>query len=98
MSKDVIPVSSMTSLTSVCISVSPFSLCPWGKPQYPLLFLRRRNSGDTVSSREGRYVTIAPIDCSGDTLYQWVSSVDMIIILLLIVQGINIPRQGIEIL
>ena len=44
-SRNLIPVSSLTSLINVSSSDSPSSLCPCGKPQEPLLFLSIKNSG-----------------------------------------------------
>lgn len=70
MSSSLMPVSSRTSLISVWISLSPFSLWPCGKPQKPRLFLKSRNSEDALSSNEFWCLITAPMDCSRATLYR----------------------------
>ena len=70
MSSSLMPVSSRTSLISVWISLSPFSLWPCGKPQKPRLFLKSRNSEDALSSNEFWDLITAPMDCSRATLYR----------------------------
>ncbi len=65
--RNLIPVSSLTSLISVSSSVSPCSLCPCGKPHEPLLFFRIRNSG-SLTEVGGSYRITAPIEVSRNIL------------------------------
>ena len=63
MSRNRIPVSSLTSLINVSTSDSPCSLCPCGNPHVPLLFFSTRNSGSLIEI-DGLYLIIAPIEVS----------------------------------
>lgn len=66
-SRNLIPVSSLTSLINVSSSDSPSSLCPCGKPHEPLLFFRIRNSG-SLTEVGGLYRITAPIEVSRNIL------------------------------
>jgi hypothetical protein len=66
-SRNLIPVSSLTSLINVSSSDSPSSLCPCGKPHEPLLFFSIKNSG-SLTGIGGLYRITAPIEVSRNIL------------------------------
>ena len=66
-SRNCIPVSSLTSLIKVSSSDSPCSLCPCGNPHKPLRFFRIKNSGSLEETGD-LYLITAPIEVSRSIL------------------------------